>query len=60
MIKLEGASSVVTAILPRESDHEASAALYENHGLGVMAWDARGTLLQDQWWGLQSCTSCET
>ena len=50
MIQLNGASSVVTAILPREFDHEASAALYENHGLGVLAWDARGTLLQDQWW----------
>ncbi|NND67071.1 MAG: hypothetical protein HKN19_05730 [Halioglobus sp.] len=50
MNTLTGASSVVTAILPRDSDHEASSALYEKLGLGVMAWDARGTLLQDQWW----------
>jgi nitrogen regulatory protein PII len=50
MIKLGHASSVVTAILPGSSAHEAANALHDSLGLGVLSWGARGTLLQDQWW----------
>ncbi|GAB5453690.1 MAG: hypothetical protein Hals2KO_40180 [Halioglobus sp.] len=50
MIKLNHASSVVTAILPRGAAPEAVDALRDSLGLGVLSWDARGTLLQDQWW----------
>lgn len=50
MIKSNHASSVVTAVLPKHAAHDVTAALREQLNTGVLLWDARGTLLQEQWW----------
>ncbi|MDX1733330.1 MAG: hypothetical protein R3228_03155 [Halioglobus sp.] len=50
MTRVTHASSVVTAILPRDSAADATEALRDKLDAGVLSWDARGTLLQDQWW----------
>lgn len=50
MFKSSHASSVVTAILPKHSAAEVTSALRDTLNAGVLSWDARGTLLQDQWW----------
>ncbi|MFK8047811.1 MAG: hypothetical protein AB8B81_05190 [Halioglobus sp.] len=50
MFKSSHASSVVTAILPKHAASDVTDALREQMNTGVLSWDARGTLLQDQWW----------
>lgn len=50
MLKSSLASSVVTAVLPNDSASDVTAALHDQLNTGVLRWDARGTLLQEQWW----------
>lgn len=50
MFKSSHASSVVTAILPVHTAPDVTSALREKMNTGVLTWEARGTLLQDQWW----------
>lgn len=50
MLKSSHASSAVTAILPKHAARDVTAALREKMDTGVLSWDARGTLLQEQWW----------
>jgi len=50
MFKSNETSSVVTAVLPKDTASEVTSALREQMNTGVLSWDARGTLLQDQWW----------
>ncbi len=50
MFKSSHASSLVTAILPKHAASDVTAALRDKMNIDVLSWDARGTLLLDQWW----------
>ncbi|MFK7975475.1 MAG: hypothetical protein AB8C02_05030 [Halioglobus sp.] len=50
MLKSNHSSSVVTAIVPNEAVADVTTALHDKMNMGVLQWDARGTLLQEQWW----------
>lgn len=46
---VEQAMSTVTAILPRRQAQQVVEAVTADPGAGVLVWDARGTLLHEQW-----------